>query len=423
MLCVTFKRHSLNKTESKTMRFNRKYKFTKNIFLTLLFVLTNSCAQKQTNYDGFEKIIHNSQITILSGKWRINELIANSEVKEYLLSPQSTNRDENYGNNISINSDQTFISSYSAECGNDCFTTTKGKYKIIDENYICFYLEEIIQSGECSENSKPKKDLGLYYYYETENGFRFVRSSGNLEQDKKNVMYYNLIVTKSKEIEEFYYRGGQNQSIYNWKHTNLRDDKEIVAFCMAENEIKDYKILFSYVGDKYSRLKIMLVKINNQFAYVLFDTWGNPKVSLYNDSNIRKIDALVNEIDNDISIIKTVKKITNTESTSDNKIITIFKKDGEIKKVIYARYYKYGEKISVSITTIYLQNLTPTLIVYLVSPDQEKQVSETGLYVLDWQNNKVANRFIKHENGRYIKDLVTEKPKINKIIEEIKMIN
>ena len=167
----------------------------------------------------------------------------------------------------------------------------------------------------------------------------------------------------------------------------------------------------------------MLVKINNQFAYVLFDTWGNPKVSLYNDSNIRKIDALVNEIDNYISIIKTVKKITNTESTSDNKIITIFKKDGEIKKVIYARYYKYGEKISVSITTIYLQNLTPTLIVYLVSPDQEKQVSETGLYVLDWQNNKVANRFIKHENGRYIKDLVTEKPKINKIIEEIKMIN
>lgn len=70
-----------------------------------------------------------------------------------------------------------------------------------------------------------------------------------------------------------------------------------------------------------------------------------------------------------------------------------------------------------------MQNLTPTLIVYLVSPDQEKQVSETGLYVLDWQNNKVANRFIKHENGRYIKDLVTEKPKINKIIEEIKMIN
>lgn len=389
----------------------------------LLFALTVSCAQKQTNYDGFENITHNTQMTTLYGKWRISALIVNSETKEYLLTPQSQNIYENYGNNISINADQTFTSGYSADCGNDCFTTTKGKYKIIDENYICFYLDEIIQSGECSGNTKPNKDLGLYYYYKAENGFRFVRSSGNLEQDKKNVNYYNLIVAKKKEIEEFYYRDGQNTLIYNWKQTNLKDEKEVVALCMNENKIKDYEILFSYDGDSYSTLKVVLVKINNQFRYVLYDTWGNPMVSLYDDSNIRKIDGLVKDIENDVSIIKTDKKITNPENSSDSKVITIFKKDGEIKKVIYTRYFKYGEKISVSMTTIYLQNLTPILIVYMVSPDQEKQVSETGLYIADWQNNKYANKIIKHENGRNIKYLVTEKPTINKIIEEIKMIN
>lgn len=387
----------------------------------LLFVLTNSCAQKQANYDGFQRITHNSQITALNGKWRISTLIANSETKEYLLISQSPNRYENYGNNISINPDQTFISSYSAECGNDCFTTTKGKYKIIDENYICFYLEEIIKRGECSGNSIPNKDLGVYYYYKTENGFRLVRSSGNLEQDKKNVNYYNLIVAKKKEIEEFYYRDGQNQLIYNWKQTKLKDEKEVVAFCMTENEIKEYEILTSYNDDP--TLKIILVKINNQFRYVLYDSWGNPMVSLYNDSNIKKIDGLVKGIDNDVSIIKTVKRITNPKNTSESKVITIFKKDGEINKVIYAGYYKYGQKISVSITTIYLQNSTPILVVYLVSPDQEKEVSETGLYALDWQNNKVANIIIKHENGRNIKYLVSEKPKINAIMEEVKMIN
>ena len=92
-----------SRTKSKSIRFNSKYKFMKNISLMLLFVLTNSCAQKQSNYAGFEKITHNSQITILKGKWRISALIANSEAKEYLLSPQSPNRYENYGNNISIN--------------------------------------------------------------------------------------------------------------------------------------------------------------------------------------------------------------------------------------------------------------------------------------------------------------------------------
>lgn len=397
----------------------------KNILLLLLFVITNSCAQKQNNYNGFDIAMHNSKINVLQGKWRINELISNAETKEYILTPQSSDKFNNYGNNISLNTDQTFVSGYSAECGNDCFTTTKGKYKIIDENYICFYLDEILRSGECSGNSKPNKDLGLYYFYKTENGFRLLKSVGNLEQDKKNVFYYDLIVSKRKEIDEFYYRNGQNQSIYNWKQTNLKDEKEIVAFCMKENKIQDYEILFSYKGDIYSRLNIILVKINNQFHYVLYDTWGNPMVSLYNDSPIQKINQLVNKIDNDKSLSKTEKK-TNTpqnNSTSETKVITIYKNSSEINKVIYARYYEYGEKVSVSITTIYLQNSTPIFIDYLISPDRDKQISETGLYAIDWQNNIGANKYIKHKNGRIDKYLVAEKPIINKIIEEVKIIN
>ena len=394
----------------------------RNIILLVLFVITNSCAQKQNNYDGFDIVVHNSKISTLQGKWRISELISNAEIKEYILTTQSSDKFNNYGNNISLNTDQSFVSGYSAECGNDCFTTTKGKYKIIDENYICFYLEEIIRSGECSGNSKPKKDLGLYYYYKTENGFRLLRSVGNLEQDKKNVSYYDLIVSKRKEIDEFYYRNGQNQSIYNWKQTNLKDEKEIVAFCMKENKIQDYEILFSSKGDIYSRLNIILVKINNQFRYVLYDTWGNPMVSLYNDSPIQKINQLVNKIDNDKSLSKTEKKTTTPQnnSTSETKVITVYKNSSEINKVIYARYYEYSGKISVSTTTIYLQNSTPIYIVYLSSPDIKTLISETGLYVLDWQNNIGVNKFIKHENGRLDKYLVSNKRFINEILQEIK---
>jgi|GEM_PF-735770 len=394
------------------------------IFLLFLFALTSSCAQKQSNYEGFDLVTHSSQINSLLGKWRINELISNPETKEFILKNQSPDRFENYGNNVVFNTDQTFISSYSAECGNDCFTTTKGKYKIINENYICFYLEDIERNGDCSGNSKPNKDLGLYYYYKEENGFRLLKSEGSLEQDQKNKQYLDMIIAKRKEINEFYYRDGQNQIMYNWKQTNLKDEKEIVAFCMAENKIKDYEILFSYSGNVYSRLNVILVKVNNEFRYVLYDTWGNPMVSLYNDSTKHTIDQMVKTIDNDISLNKMVKKIITENTPPSNKTVTVFKMDNEVYKVKYEIIYHY-EKTSVFTLTLYLRNSTPIYIDYFSNPDkdQDKQISQTALYVQDWQNNQGAYRMIKSGSGEMKKMIVAEKPFINKIMEEIKTIN
>lgn len=392
------------------------------LFLLLLFALTGSCAQKQPNYKGFDLAAHSPQINSLSGRWSISELISSPETKEYVLKNQSPDKSDNYGNNISLNADQTFVSGYSAECGNDCFTVTKGRYKIIDENYICFYLEAVERSGDCSGNSKPNEDLGLYYYYKEENGFRLLKSEGVLEQDQKNRQYLDLIVAKRKEINEFYYRDGQNQIIYNWKQTHLKDEKEIVAFCMAENKIEDYEILSSYNGGLYSRLRVIMVKANNEFRYVLYDTWGNPMVALYDDSATKNIDQMVKAIDNDPSLNKTVKKITSGNTSSSSTTAAVFKNGNEICKVRYEIKYHY-EKKAVFIATLYFRNSTPIFIDYLSSPDQDKQISQTALYVLDWEKNQGASRIIKHESGQMNKVLGSEKPIINKIMEEIKTAN
>lgn len=393
------------------------------ICLLFLFILLGSCAQSQPNYKGFDFTTHSSKINSLYGNWRISQLISNSETKEYILKTQSLDRFENYGNNIAFNEDQTFLSSYSAECGNDCFTTTKGKYKIIDENYICFYLENIEKSGECSGNSKPNKDLGLYYYFQEENGFRLLKSTGSLEQDQNNRKYLALIIKKHTEINQFYYRDGQNQMIYNWKQTNFKNEKEIVAFCMDENNIMDYEILFSYNGGLESRLNIILVKIKNEFRYVLYDTWGDPQVSLYDDSAIHNIDQIVKTIDNNTSLNKTVKKIVSGNTSSSSTIAILFKNNNVINKVQYEITYQY-EQTAVYRVTIYLRNSTPIYINYQSSSDQaKKQNSETALYVLDWQNNQGASRIIKHGNGQMNKVLGSEKSLINKIMEDIKTAN
>jgi hypothetical protein len=282
----------------------------RNYTLLVLLMSIVSCLSSQENYVGFKNAKHHSGVFEIQQKWRINKLISDAETKEYILTPQSPNSFENYGNNIIFNQDQTFRSSYSAPCGNDCFTSTEGKYKIIDENYMCFYLDEITQSGECSGNSKPNEDLGLFYYYKYENGFLLMKSSGSLEKDKMSAYYRDLIVKKREEIIQVeksadigFAMSKYNLEIFKWKQTYFKDEKKIVDFCMAENNIKKYEFLYHFKGDIYSYRDIMLVKVNNQFRYVLYDTRGEPKVCLYDDSKIKE--TLKKEEANYIKLTKT----------------------------------------------------------------------------------------------------------------------
>ncbi|MFV8345419.1 hypothetical protein [Flavobacterium sp. ZB4P13] len=391
----------------------------RNIFLLLLFVLSNCYSQSQSNYVGFENVVHNSAITTLQGKWRINHLIINSKIKEYGLSPQNPDRFENYGNNISLNTDQTFLSGYSAECGNDCFTTSKGKYKIIDENYICFYLEEITHRGDCSGNSQPNKDLGLFYYYKNNNDFNLIKSYGTFERDKENIEYGDLIVAKYKDLNNSDYTS--NSYLLSWKQTNLNDENDIVAFCMAENQIKDYEFLYSKITDEYSSSFVALVKINGEFHNILYDG-NNKQVSLYDDSQINKIAKLVNEID----MIKSLKSISFKEtydpktSSSNKNTITVYKKKKEIYKISQVKYFQNSE--STYSTTIYFQNLKPFYIEYQ-RVDINNKISKMGFYVLDWEKSKVVNKSITQEAGQIDTSIYREKQNINKILDEVKKQN
>ena len=241
------------------------------ILLFFLLSLSISCSQKQKEhespndndsaYKGFSAVKHNASITDLQDNWNTNELILSAETKEYsLFSPDPD--EYSYGNHITLNPDQTFKSFYTADCGNGCFTSSAGKYKIIDKNYICFYLETITKSGDCSGNFQPNRDLGLYYYYQKDKVFYLLKSKGSLEQDKKNIRYRDLIIAKRVEIEKFYEnRNRLNSFMFNWKPTQYTDETPIVAFCMAENKIKNYELLYYDKGNSYSTKAIALVKM------------------------------------------------------------------------------------------------------------------------------------------------------------------
>ncbi|MFH6991232.1 hypothetical protein [Flavobacterium sp. FlaQc-48] len=423
----------------------------RTFFLILLVAFTFGCSKKQNNVAtiftntssyGFDKVVHDSSITKLQGTWGTNELILANKTTDYFFFPRDVNV-HYFGYNIKINPDQTFECFETADCGNGCFTSSKGKYKIIDKNYICFYLEEINRSGECSENSKPNIDLGLYYYYEKEKAIYLLKSNGDLEEDKRNVRYRDLVIAKRKEIESFD-NNNLNLFMFNWKQfdsnfisgiklsifkekgKNNVDEDQVVAICMAENNIKDYEILYAYKGNEYSTQAVFLVKMNGEYRYVIYDTRDKPKVSLYNDKEIEQVDKKISEIDRDKTLKSKIFKETNTKKNTvhSKKTITVLKKENEIYKIIYEEYPLDLEHYPIYTRTLYFQN---SRCIYKGNQTtfmgEDSRISQEGVYFLNGESSMVANKIIRNDSGIRLQSIDWELQQIDQIMNEVKKQN
>ena len=346
--------------------------------LLLFLLLSYSCfGQKQGNYLGFNSATTNNEITNLQGSWKINQLIVNDKIDEYILYPQ--NIDDNrfsYGNNISIKPDGTFRSAYSAPCGNDCFTSSTGQYKMIDKNYICFYLEQVTQSGDCSGNSTPNIDLGLYRIYQEENKIVLRRSNGDPQQDKKNLQYIDMLTAKYNEFSTCF----NLQSFLKWSTTKqFTEAIEIAAFCMAQNQIEDYEVLYDR---SFQRTNLILLKIENKFRYVLYEgeLRHGIRVALLDDDFFENADSLVLKIDQDKSLKPTTIKDDYDywrNPLSKNTLI-VYKKKDQIQKIIYNIYNRENKYFK---ETFYFKENQPNII--KIEPPTGEHFS---YYVFDWKN-------------------------------------
>lgn len=73
--------------------------------------------------------------------------------------------------------DTAFTTSYSAPCGNDCFTSISGSYKYVGLNKIEVYVSYIRRNGFCQlESEEPKKVIGIYSIEQTPTGLKFVKT-------------------------------------------------------------------------------------------------------------------------------------------------------------------------------------------------------------------------------------------------------
>lgn len=341
----------------------------------------------------------------LVGKWNSNSIMGNAySPEEYVLQPIDAQRNE-FGIILNLKPDGTFHSYRIPGCGQDRFPpSSSGKYTIIEENYIHFFLEKRKEINETSIN----QDLGNYYYYKKEDGFKLLKSSGNLERDKQIVYYKDLLSAKDTEIKAY-------ANILDWKSTKLTEENDVVSFCLSEAGITNFEILFDQPVVNYLQI-IFLVKVANDFRYVIYNKEYN-QVALFDDKEINKINALISNIDSNKKLkIKVLKETFILQRTSsDHNTITVFQKKKKIQKAAYNQYFAQGGGW---FTTIYFENETPVYVAFEQKSVYNEEIRSAirGYYVLDSTKNKIVTKIIKSETG----DLYYPSEYIKRAMDDIK---
>lgn len=281
-------------------------------------------------------------------------------------------------------------------------------------------MEEITKRGECFGNSKPNEDLGLYYYYKNGNLHELLKSSGSLEKDKKMIEYRNLIISQDKKMKEYTNTGSEREfnnlnNLFNWKRTDLKEEKDIVAFCMAENNISDYEILYSMKIDvHYGDKVIVLTKINNQFRYVVYT--AGYTVGLFDDSFIEPIEQAVAKINSNKTLKTKTFQRSNNQKTYNLELdkVTMYTKNNQVLKVVNFKNLNYNNpniKSHTIITTVYLKDDKPIFaeregkVKYTNSATEQLPKREMKNYYVDYfdkNNRKIVIKPNLDYGGNYI---------------------
>lgn len=324
----------------------------------------------------------------LIGNWNISPMLTHTTVEEFTLFPVQNHY--KFGTKLALNADGTFVSYRIPGCGLDKFPpSVSGKYKIIDENYISFFLEKLVEEQTVEVN----KDIGTFYYYKKDDGFVLSKSKGNLIQDKLVVNYRDLLTSKENEIKLF-------TNILEWKPTLFTTEEAIVSNCLLANKIKKFKILHGQLV-KYYRQKIFIIQVEDSYRYVIYDA-ANNQVALLDESKIAEVDALVFKIDTNKKWKTKILKETliPNSTTSENNTLTAFLKNRKIQKVVYNQYFVHGGGW---FTTIYFENEQPVYVEFIqkVLYSSDERISKLGCYILIGNDNskKVVTKKYQMDTG------------------------
>ena len=139
----------------------------------------------------------------LKGEWITNSLLGKFKEKDSNLFELTKDEDEISGiaTEFEKNDKNQYRSYYFAPCGNDCFSSITGTFKLIAPSYVRLNALNFSQSGDCEKKDKKlDNDTAFYYIYKLSDKKIFLvkSSSKNEKEDQEKAKNY-LLVTGIKD--------------------------------------------------------------------------------------------------------------------------------------------------------------------------------------------------------------------------------
>ena len=139
----------------------------------------------------------------LKGEWITSSLLRDfkEEYQNLLVLTQREDERVGYATEFEKNDKNQYISYYFAPCGNDCFPSIIGTFKLIAPSYVRLNALTFEQTGDCKhKNEKLHNDTADYYIYKVSNKKIFLvkSTSKNEKEDQEKAKNY-LLVTGIKD--------------------------------------------------------------------------------------------------------------------------------------------------------------------------------------------------------------------------------
>ena len=134
----------------------------------------------------------------LKGEWITNSLLGDfkEEYQNLLVLTQREDERVGYATEFEKNDKNQYRSYYFAPCGNDCFSSITGTFKLIAPSYVRLNALTFERTGDCKyKNEKLHNDTADYYIYKVSNKKIFLvkSTSKNEKEDQEKAKNYLLV--------------------------------------------------------------------------------------------------------------------------------------------------------------------------------------------------------------------------------------
>ena len=139
----------------------------------------------------------------LKGEWITSSLLRDFKegYQNLLVLTQREDERVGYATEFKKNDKNQYISYYFAPCGNDCFSSITGTFKLIAPSYVRLNALTFERTGDCKhKNETLHNDTADYYIYKVSNKKIFLvkSTSKNEKEDQEKAKNY-LLVTGIKD--------------------------------------------------------------------------------------------------------------------------------------------------------------------------------------------------------------------------------